>query len=60
MGQERLSSLAILHIHKDKDIDMGHVINTFAGAANRRLALIERPVAVEQNQESTDSETDLQ
>ncbi len=40
MGQQRLSSFALLHIHKNKQINVDDVINRFAGATNRRLALV--------------------
>jgi hypothetical protein len=39
MTNERLSSLAILHIHKKKDVNIENLINTFAQNKARRLAL---------------------
>jgi hypothetical protein len=36
MGEQRLSSLALLFIHKEMDIDLEKVIDRFA-LANRRL-----------------------
>ena len=35
----RLSSLAILHIHKHKDVDVDDVVTEFARLKGRRLAL---------------------
>ncbi|XP_060585819.1 uncharacterized protein LOC132741624 [Ruditapes philippinarum] len=37
MRTERMSSLAILHIHKDMDVDISKIINTFASKKGRKL-----------------------
>ena len=39
MTDERLSSLAILHIHKHEDVDIDSVVTEFAHLKGRRLAL---------------------
>lgn len=39
MGEERLSSLALLHSQKDKDVDVERVIDCFSGSTTRRIAL---------------------
>ena len=39
MGQERLSSLALLSIHRDIDIDVQEVVSEFARAHPRRMKL---------------------
>ena len=39
MGQERLSSLALLHIHYDSDIDVAKVVDKFAALHPRRLEM---------------------
>ncbi|XP_041362805.1 52 kDa repressor of the inhibitor of the protein kinase-like [Gigantopelta aegis] len=39
MGQERLSALALLHIHYDKEIDLDRVVNVFVQCHPRRLEL---------------------
>jgi len=39
MADGRLSSIAILHIHKHKDVDTDDVITKFALLKGRRLAL---------------------
>ena len=39
MTDERLSSLAILHIHKHKNVDIDSVVTEFARLKGRRLAL---------------------
>jgi len=39
MGQERLSSLALLHIHYQVKIDLDEVVNLFATKHLRRLEL---------------------
>ena len=39
MTEERLSSLAILHIHKHKHIDIDKVVSEFSRLKGRRLAL---------------------
>ena len=39
MTDERLSSLAILHIHKHKEVDIDSVVTEFARLKGRCLAL---------------------
>ena len=39
MGQERLSSLALLHIHYDSDIDVTKVVDRFAALHPGRLEM---------------------
>ena len=39
MGEERLSSLAILHIHKHKNVDIDNVISELSRRKGRRLTL---------------------
>lgn len=39
MGQERLSSLALLHIHSDFDIELKEVIDIFQNAKHRKMLL---------------------
>ncbi len=39
MGQERLSSLALLHIHYDKVFDLDEVVGIYARLHTRRLQL---------------------
>ena len=39
MGDERLSSLALMHVHRSFQIDIDEVIIVFAGLNNRRMAL---------------------
>lgn len=39
MGQERLSSLALLHIHSDFDIELKEVIDIFDNAKHRKMLL---------------------
>ncbi len=39
MGQERLSSLALMHIHYNLPIDLEDVIDTFKLKCNRRISL---------------------
>ena len=39
MSAARLSSLAILHIHKHNDVDIDNVVLVFARLKGRRLAL---------------------
>ena len=39
MGDERLSSLALMHVHRSFQIDIDEVISVFAGLKNRRMAL---------------------
>lgn len=40
MGEERFSSLALLHVHRDKNIDVESIVHTFTRQKPRRLALI--------------------
>ena len=40
IGEERLSSLALLHQHRDISIDVDAVINRFAKGANRKIDFI--------------------
>ena len=46
MTDERLSSLAILHIHKHKNVDIDRLVTEFACLQGRRLALCLRPVFI--------------
>ena len=39
MGKQRLSSLALLHIHLDKDINLDMVTDIFAKLHPRRLEM---------------------
>ena len=39
MGQERLASLDLMHIHYDVDIILEEVVNLFATEHSRRLEL---------------------
>ena len=39
MGQERLSSLALMHVHYSLPIDFDDVIDTFKLKCNRRISL---------------------
>ena len=39
MGQERLSSVALLHIHYDGDIDVTKVVDRFAAVHPRHLEM---------------------
>ncbi len=39
MGQERLSSLALMHIHYNIKIDLDDVVDVFKLKYNRRIAL---------------------
>ena len=39
MGNERLTSLALLHLHRDIEINIPQVINEFAGLYPRRMEL---------------------
>ena len=39
MSDERLSSLAVLHVHKHKEVDVDQVISEFARKKERRLSL---------------------
>ena len=43
MTTERLSGLALMHVHKDKPIDAASIIQQFSLQKNRRLALVFRP-----------------
>jgi hypothetical protein len=38
MGDDRLSSLALLHVHREIEIDVERVIELFASLKNRKLA----------------------
>jgi hypothetical protein len=38
MGDGRLSSLALLHVHREIEIDVERVIEQFASLKNRKLA----------------------
>jgi len=40
MGNERLSSLAMLHVHRDIDINIENVIDMFAKMKNRNRNFI--------------------
>ena len=40
MGDEILSNLSLLHIHKARNLNLEDVINTFAVRKNRRLDFI--------------------
>ena len=37
MGQERLSSLSILHIHREEESDLDTVVDIFLSLKNRRI-----------------------
>ena len=39
MGQERMSGLALMHIHYDIQLDVDEIINRFARISPRRMAL---------------------
>ena len=39
MSEERLSSLAILHIHKHKNVDIDNLVSEFSRRKGKRLAL---------------------
>ena len=39
MSDERLSSLAVLHVHKHTKVDVDQVISEFAGKKDRRFSL---------------------
>ena len=39
MGQERMSELALMHIHYDVKLDVGEIIDRFARISPRRMAL---------------------
>ena len=40
MGDERLSNLSLLHIHRTRNLSVEDVINTFAVRKNRRMDFI--------------------
>ncbi|KAK3917526.1 52 kDa repressor of the inhibitor of the protein kinase [Frankliniella fusca] len=40
MSQDRLTGLALMHVHRDIDIDINAIITRFAKSGNRRLELI--------------------
>ena len=37
MGYDRLSSLALLHVHREIEIDVERIIELFASLKNRKL-----------------------
>ena len=39
MGQERLSSLALMHVHSDLQVDLDDVVDRFKLKCNRRISL---------------------
>ena len=39
MSEERLSSLAILHTHKHKNVDIDNLVSEFSRRKGRRVAL---------------------
>ena len=39
MGQERMSQLALIHIHYNFDLDIEQIIDKFARISPRRMAL---------------------
>ena len=39
IGQERMSGLALMHIHYDIQLDVDEIINRFARISPRRMAL---------------------
>ena len=39
MGQERLSSLALMHVHYDLQVDLDDVVDRFKLKCNRRISL---------------------
>ena len=43
MTNERLSGLALMHVHKNKQLNVERIIHQFSRQKNRRLALIFRP-----------------
>lgn len=40
MGNERLTGLALLNIHREIDVDIDNIINRFARIGNRKLEFI--------------------
>ncbi|KAI0224420.1 hypothetical protein LSAT2_024584, partial [Lamellibrachia satsuma] len=40
MTSERLSGLALMHVHKNKQLNVERIIHQFSRQKNRRLALI--------------------
>lgn len=40
MGEERLTGLALMHIHQDIDIDIDNIITRFAKSSKRRLEFV--------------------
>jgi hypothetical protein len=40
MGQNRLSGLALLHVHRSINIDIDGIINTFLQMKNRNIDFI--------------------
>ena len=43
MTTERMSGLALLHVHKDTELDAEPIIYQFSRQKNRRLALLFQP-----------------
>ena len=43
MTTERMLGLALMHVHKDTEMDAEPIIHQFSRQKNRRLALIFRP-----------------
>ena len=43
MTTERLSGLALMHVHKNKPLDAARIVQQFSQQKNRRLALVFRP-----------------
>ena len=39
MGKERMASLALLHIHYDKQVDVDSVVDTYSRLHSRRMEL---------------------
>ena len=39
MGEDRLTGLALVHIHKDMDVDSEEIIDNFATGQPRRMKL---------------------
>ena len=39
MGQERMTALALMHIHYNHDIDLNEVVNIYAQMHPRRMEL---------------------
>ena len=43
MTTERISGLALMHVHKDTELDAEHIIHRLADQKNTHLALLFRP-----------------